>query len=158
MKTADNILQLIADGDFLKANQGIVDFDTGTSTWTLRCDFESLDNVGGRFRSIRLERHSGEITQPLDVRASVSANRLTGMLESIKLVEVDHVTRIAQLRSSAPLIRGTVRQYYELKIYDAQTITLERFQFDSVVGKRESILFTLTYDALAKLVNDLTSD
>lgn len=158
MKTADTLIHQLADGEILKTNQGRLEFVAGASRWTLSCDSESLDSVGGRFRKVRLDRSLGAPSQSLDARAAITANRLTGMLESIKLVEVDQQGRIAQLRSSVPAIRGTARHYYELQIQDANAITLERFQFDSAAGKREAIPFTLTYDALAKLVDDLTND
>ena len=158
MKTADNLLPKLADGEVLKAGQGRVAFETGTSRWTLSYDSDGLDGIGGRFRQLRLDRNAGTSTQPLDVRGAVTAQRLTGLLESIKLVEVDHVRQVAQLRSASPAVRGTARQYYELQIQGADSITLQRYQFDSGAGARQAIPFSLTYDALAKLVDDLTSD
>ncbi|WP_020473308.1 hypothetical protein [Zavarzinella formosa] len=158
MKTAETLQRKLADGTNLKANNGRVSFEAGQSTWTLTADSESLDGIGGRFRNLRLDRTAGTPNTPLNIRAATIAGRLTGMLESIRLVEVDQGRQVAQLRSSQPTVRGTTRQYYELLMEGGDSITLERFQSDAGTNKREQIPFTLTYDALDKLLHDLTDE
>jgi hypothetical protein len=96
-----------------------------------------------------------------DVRAWAErvGRTVTGLLEPLKLLEVDAPQQIALLRSVAPTPRDPGLHYYELELRGAGKATLRRFQGFHEVGRpREQIPFTVTFEALAKLIDDVTAD
>jgi hypothetical protein len=86
-------------------------------------------------------------------QAEAIARRATGLLEQLRLVEVDETRGVAQLRSDAPALRGEVKRYYELLRFSSGTTTLSRYEVGT--GPRQPVGFTVTHEALSKLVRDL---
>jgi hypothetical protein len=71
---------------------------------------------------------------------------------------VDALRLEALLRSDGPAKRGEDVFYYELKLQANNTMTLRRYHaFTAPGNKREQVAFTLTHDAIAKVVNDMTA-
>jgi hypothetical protein len=93
---------------------------------------------------------------PLTERSQTVASRITGLMEPLRVVEVDAPAAVAQLRSLAPATVGDGRAYYELLLETSGRATLHRYvgKWD---GPRQTIPFTLTREALAKLIVDLAS-
>jgi hypothetical protein len=87
-----------------------------------------------------------------------SAKRITGLLEPLKVIEVDAVRAEALLRSDVPAGRGPRVQYYELRLRGTHSAKLHRYQAERGNGPREAIPFALTHDAIAKAAEDLTAD
>jgi hypothetical protein len=100
-------------------------------------------------------------TPSLKERAEQLASRITGLLEPLRLIEVDDTRSVAQLRSQNPLTRDDERFYYEVMLQGDGTTQLRRFQAVPAprtdAGKRQQVAFTLTHEALAKFVADLTN-
>lgn len=87
------------------------------------------------------------------------AERITGLLEPLKVIEVDATRSEALLRSETPVVRGEHLLYYELLLQGTQTGTLRRFRASKAGGnRRETVSFALTHEAIAKLAADLTTD
>ena len=85
--------------------------------------------------------------------------RVTGLLEPLKLIEVDATRSEAVLRSETPATRGTSVEYYEVLLRGQQAATLKRYKApQSGGGKRRTVPFALTHEAIAKLAGDLTAD
>ena len=85
------------------------------------------------------------------------ADRVTGLLESLKVVEVDAARGEALLRSESPASGGDNVKYYEVLLSGAGNASLRRYAAPrSGPGQREQIAFALTHEALAKLAADLT--
>jgi hypothetical protein len=87
-----------------------------------------------------------------------SAQRITGLLEPLKVIEVDATRSEAILRSDGPAPRGDRVHYYELLLRGTRAATLRRFQAERAGGKREPIPFALTHESIAKLAGDLIVD
>jgi len=154
----ENLSQRLADGAELKANNGSLSFAAGDSTWAVTAHADALEGVAGRFRELRLERTAGHATRPLAERARCVADRVSGLLEPIVLVEVDDPRQIAQLRSNAPAVTGAVREYYDIAMTGETDVSFTRVRFDADTQNREPVPFTLTYEVLGKLLQDLTAD
>ena len=93
----------------------------------------------------------------LPERAKALAGKATGLLEPLRLIEVDASAAKALLRSEKPAAKDADRFYYEAIMEGNGCTTFRRYQGSTTVSGRQSISFTLTRDALAKLVSDLAS-
>ncbi len=84
---------------------------------------------------------------------------VTGLLEPLKLIEVDAPRKVALLRSAVPTPSDPGVNYYEVELHGTAQASVRRFRGYQEPGrKREQIPFPVTYEALAKLVGDVTAD
>jgi hypothetical protein len=130
------------------------------AAWSADVTADCVDQVGCRLWELTLRRvGTGLGTAALKEWAVRAADRVTGLLEPLKLVEVDEPRRVALLRSETPGQRGDDLFYYEALLHSTGTIEFRRFQGSHQPGShRQQVAFTLTHDALTKLVADLTAD
>jgi hypothetical protein len=127
--------------------------------WKAVVSAERSDSLGCLLHEVTLVR-----TAPLASEASLAeqangiASRVAGLLEPLRVVEVDEEHQLAQLRSQSPAKRGESLQYYEVLRHGDGTTRLGRYQASPQPGgKRQAIPFALTHEALAKVVRDLAS-
>jgi hypothetical protein len=85
------------------------------------------------------------------------SRRATGLLENLKLLEIDDGRRQALLRSDEPSRRGDVVYYYEVLLNGDGSASARRYHAPRTGGRREQVGFGLTHEALAKFVGDLTA-
>jgi hypothetical protein len=133
----------------------VSDADSG---WTGAITADAVDVVGCRLLEISLSR-GGEPLSAGDLkdRAETVASRITGLLEPLRLIEVDQPRSVALLRSSPPMRRDDVTSYYEALLHAEGTATVRRYEAPhGDETRRKQITYTLTHEALGKLVNDLT--
>lgn len=130
------------------------------TAWSVDVTADCVDQVGCRLWELTLRRAGTNLeTATLRKQAGGVAERVTGLLEPLKLVEVDEPRRVALLRSEAPGQRGDNVFYYEAMLHGNGTIEFRRFQGSHQAGShRQQVAFTLTHDALAKLLADLTAE
>src|SRR5205823_5993048 len=108
--------------------------DTGTA-WSTAVTADCVDQVGCRLWELTFRRAGADFpAAALQERAGRAAKRVTGLLESLKLVEVDEPRRVALLRSETPGQRGADLFYYELLLHGNGTIELRRFQGSHQAG------------------------
>jgi hypothetical protein len=135
-----------------------LDVDHPASGWHAAVTAEQVDTLGCRLREVVLTRLAPlGCTDSLADQASRIAARVSGLLEPLRLVEVDDEHALAQLRSDSPARRGENLQYYEVVRHADGTTRLGRYETSPTAGKRKAITFTLTHEALAKVVSDLAS-
>jgi hypothetical protein len=128
---------------------------THDSGWGVRLTADAVDEIGVRLWELSLtptQPRSGPLS--LTERAGTLANRVNGLLEPLRVIEVDEK---ALLRSATPAQRGGDRLYYEIMLQDDGSVRLHRYRWSSELPKREQIAFTLTHDSLAKFVQDVIS-
>jgi hypothetical protein len=131
--------------------------DHASSGWQVSLTAEQVDALGCRLRDLTLSRlRPLDEAPPLAEQARRIAERVTGLLEGLRLVEVDEPHAVAQLRSTTPARRGEDLAYYEV-LRHADGITRVNRYHAPAEGKRQAVPFTLTHEALAKLVGDLTA-
>ena len=127
--------------------------------WIAALTVDRADVVGCVMWELALQCRAADAwnADALTARGDRMANSVTGLLEPLKLIEVDAVRNEALLRSDAPMRRGGDLFYYEVKLQPHNTIALRRYRAAQEPGsKREQVPFTLTHDAIGKLVDDLT--
>lgn len=124
--------------------------------WHAAVIADCADVVGCRLWELSL-RPAAE-TPPIDLPAHAEqvCQRVTGLLEPLRLVEVDGLRRTALLRSQEPGQLGGERFYYEVLLEGNGGVSVRRYQTPQEgQPRRQQVAFTLTHEALAKLVHDL---
>ncbi len=87
------------------------------------------------------------------------AGRARGLLEMLKVIEVDAERDEAILRSDVPAAKGEDRFYYEVHLKGSGAADVYRYRGSlAATGKREQVAFALTHEALARLAADLAAD
>jgi hypothetical protein len=130
------------------------------SGWALAITADRNDELGCLAWELSFQR-SGKAPAGHDLAgwAQRVADRVTGLLEPLKVVEVDCLRREALLRSNEPAQRQDRILYYEVLLKNNNQATVHRYKgFPLSTGRREQVAFALTHEALAKLAADLTAD
>jgi hypothetical protein len=94
----------------------------------------------------------------LPVWAQHIADQATGLLESLRVVEIDAPRVQALLRSQPPAQHGDEIFYYEILLTGTREVLLRRYRAWQNNGRREQIAFAVTNEALAKLVSDIIAN
>ena len=111
--------------------------------WTVHLTAEHVDSVGAR----------------LEAHARAAAGRVTGLLEPLRVVEMDAPRHTVLLRSDGPQKKADVVSYYEVRYLGRNRVTLERIQATKgTPASRSAVAFTLTHEGLAKVVDDLVRE
>jgi hypothetical protein len=137
----------------------VLDVNDPDSQWALAVTADAADIVGCRLWELTLRRTgNAPLNTDLKKRAEAVAARVTGLMEPLRVIEVDEPRGVALVRSASPTVRGEIVSYYELLLNADQSITMRRFEGPHGEEKRRlQIAFALTGDSLAKLVSDLTA-
>jgi len=130
--------------------------------WTLALTADRAETLGCLATELSVWRKPEE--RPVDAAALTqwavrTVQRVTGLLEPLKLIEVDVTRAEALLRSERPAVHGDAVEYYGLLLRGEHTATLRRFRAPRTgAGKRKAVPFALTHEAVAKLAADLTAE
>jgi hypothetical protein len=152
----EKVLQKLADWQPPAGRQTLA--VATASGWSLAVSADRHDELGSLLWELRLHLNQSPEGQNLTAWAQRVAGRVTGLLEPLKVVEIDVQKNQALLRSQDPSRRGERLCYYEVLLTGTQTATLSRYQAVPGNGKREQVAFALTNEAVAKLVADITAD
>jgi len=135
--------------------------DTGAG-WTVALTADRADELGCLVWEMTLRRSTplaGGNAAALHAWAERAAGRARGLLEMLKVIEIDAERDEAILRSDTPAAKGKDRFYYEVHLHGKGMADVRRYRGSlSAAGKREQIAFALTHEALARLAGDLTAD
>jgi hypothetical protein len=157
MTLENQLLQRLADWRPDSTSDGLTVEDAG-SVWRATVQADAVDGVGCRLREVGLARLAPlPDPAPLTQRAQAVAGRVTGLLEPLRLVEVDAQREVAQLRSDAPAVKGDSLAYYEVTLHGHGGAEVARYESGRAAGKRQQVPFTLTHEAIGKLVRDLSA-
>lgn len=126
--------------------------------WAVHLTAEQSDALGCRLWDFAAVR-TGEAPDGLTLRswAEGIAARAVGLLEPLKVHEIDETRQEALLRSTAPSRAGDAAvAYYEMRLFGLGRAELRRFRAGTAPGQpREQIPYTLTHEVLAKLASDI---
>ena len=116
---------------------------------------EKLDGIAGVYRDVTVtgaELPDGGVREWADG----VAGRVRGLLENLKVIEVDTTRDAAVLRSDEPAADGGMRRYYEVNLDGTGNASVHRYQADRDAGtKREAVGFALTHEVTGRLVSDI---
>jgi hypothetical protein len=127
--------------------------DPATSA-TVEMDINQMDSLACQITMLRVTPDVA-ITAPLKDRAVLIAGRVTGLMEKLHVIEVDNDRGEALLRSDTPAAKDQNRFYYEVILQRKGVITLQRYQGSLDKAGRKGVPFSVTREALSKLVADL---
>lgn len=158
MTLAETLLSKLAEARPTSPGRFALSHTDAASGWTVSLDIEKADALSCQLWEVSCDRGSGE--QPgLRQWADLLAERVTGLLEPLQVIEVDSLKNEAILRSESPTVRNEKRAHYELKLEGGRKATLRRYQAAAdPAAKREPTTFVLTHEVLSKLVEDLTAN
>ncbi len=135
--------------------------DEGTG-WSLTLTADRADELGCLAWEMTVRRAAprpGGDVVALRAWAERIAARSRGLLETLKVVEVDAERDEAILRSDTPAAKGEERFYYEVHLKGRGLASVRRFRGTlAAPARREQVLFALTHEALARLADDLTAE
>lgn len=130
-------------------------FHVQADGWNITVAAEKKDSLSCALNALTLEK-ACPITEEVRAWATRIAERATGLMEPLRLIEADAKQGIAILRSDEPARREGKALYYELELRhtDRKSATLRRFA-GQIGEKREAVPFVLTHDAIVKLALDI---
>ncbi|NUO79820.1 hypothetical protein HUU05_07065 [candidate division KSB1 bacterium] len=122
-------------------------------------EMQDADKYGFLVRSISaqtLEHPRAELAlQTLLTRqAAEIEKRLTYLLEHFRLVELDELKQIAQVRSHVPYRQDGTVHYYEILLTEGASLSFVRCNNSGARGQREIEPTYITKEALTRLAND----
>ena len=127
--------------------------------WTVTFRPEAIDTLGCQLGDVTFQRETPQDTGDARAWGERICRKVTGLLEPLKLVEVDAGTQVALLRSAEPTPANPGLDYHEMELHGTNRAIVRRYRgFQEVGRKREPIPFTVTYDALAKVVDGITAE
>jgi hypothetical protein len=132
-------------------------FHVSLAGWDITLVADRQDSLSCSLKELALARNA-PIQEALPVWATRLAGRVTGLIEPLKIVEIDPSLGKALLRSEAPASDDGKAYYYELLLErtNRTSATLRRYAGDLIgVEKREAVPFVLTHDAVVKLASDI---
>ena len=151
MTLDDKLRQAIAAA----APPGPVSCDDGAGR-TATVDLQKADEMGCKIRSVQVHRPD-VAAGGLENWAKKTAEKVTGLLEPLRLLELDATRDEAVLRSQKPTPKNGEIHYYEMHMNGSGNATLNRYKASPNAPGRDPIDFVLTHEALGKLVDDVTS-
>jgi len=130
-------------------------FHVQADGWNITVGAEKKDSLSCSLNTLTLESATPS-TEDVRAWATRVADRATGLMEPLRLIEADAKQGKAILRSDVPAQRDGKALYYELLLArnDGSSATLRRFA-GQVGDKRDAVPFVLTHDAIVKLVTDI---
>ena len=127
--------------------------------WAVTLTIDRHDELSSAVWELQLRRVApapDEVT--LAAWAQGIAGRVTGLLESLAILEIDTERNEALLRSTEPTRRKADRFYYEVLLQGTNLATVRRYQASPNGGRREQVAFVLTHETLAKFIKDLAGN
>jgi len=161
MTLAETLLQKLADWRPAGEGRHTVAIALPDHGWTVQLTAERVDTVGSRLTEVEATRNAAvpEDAAALEAQARRAAGRVTGLLEPLRVVEIDRGHHVALLRSDAPANKADAVSYYEVQFQGRNRVKLGRFHATKgSPAQRKAIPFALTHEALAKVVDDLVRE
>ena len=156
MTLAEALLAKLAEPRTASPGRFTLLHSDGAAGWSVAMNIDKADALGCQLSEIACERISGAAPD-LKAWAESLANRVTGLMEPLQVVEVDLLKNEALLRSDEPTIRNQKRAHFELKLEGGRRAILRRYQAAiDPFAKREPTSFVLTNEVLGNLIDDLT--
>jgi hypothetical protein len=124
--------------------------------WNVQLTVDKTDALAALVWELSLNR-TGDAPAGLTLKswAEGVASRAVGLLESLKVLEVDDARGEALLRSTSPAKKGDAVAYYEVRLFGTGRAEVRRFTATRTASGRDQIAFALTHEVLAKLAGDI---
>lgn len=155
----DTILQKLADWRPEPTGRQVLAIADEGFGWTVAITADRNDEVGCLLWEVTLRRTSAKGAESLQAWAEEIAGRVTGLVEPLKVIEVDLPRNEAMLRSARPHERAHQLYYFEVILKGTNEATLCRYQASHETGKtRAQVSAPLTHEVLARVIADLAGE
>jgi hypothetical protein len=156
MTLAETLLSKLAEPRPTSSGRFVLAHSDAVSGWSVALTIEKADALSCQLSEVSCVCGAAE-PPALRKWADVLAERVTGLLEPLQVIEVDLLKNEAILRSDEPTVKNQKRAHYELKLEGGVKATLRRYQAAvDPSAKRQSSTFVLTHEVLGNLIDDLT--
>ena len=137
-----------------RQNLAVSDDETGCS---ITLSIDRNDDLSCALWEMSQRSRSPLSERGLDLKrwADKVAGQVRGLLEPLRVIEIDDRRDEALIRSDEPTARKDERYYYELRLDGSGSALVRRYCGTTEVGRRRQVAFTLTHEAVAKLAADL---
>lgn len=141
--------------DWRPAGAGRHTWSEAVGGWEVRLAADKTDSLSCLLWEMTLTR-AGDPPAGLTAAgwAAAVAARVTGLMEPLKVHEVDSTRHEAVLRSTAPARRGEALAYYEVHLTGVTAAAVRRYAAGAATG-RTQVAFALTHEVVAKLAGDI---
>lgn len=125
--------------------------------WSVRVAADKADTLSCLVWELTLTR-TGDAPTGVALKdwAATIASRATGLLEPLKVHEIDESRGEAVLRSAAPAKKGESLAYYEVRLNGLTSAVVRRYTASKAASGRAQVAFPVTHEAIAKLADDIT--
>jgi hypothetical protein len=124
--------------------------------WSVAISADRKDDLGCLLWEVSVRAPGQRGSMTLHKWANQTAERIRGLLEPVRVVEIDMERNEAMLRSDGPSQKGDQVAYYEIMLQGTTAATLRRYQgYQNSSQRREQTAFTLTHEMLAKVIGDI---
>ena len=156
MTLTERLLPKLSDWRPQSAGRHALAANAPEAGWSAHLIADKTDTLSCLVWELTLAR-TGAAPEGLTLRgwAEGVAKRATGLLEPLRLLEVDDARGEALLRSDAPAKKGERLAYYEVRLFADARAVVRRFTGSRAESGREQVAFALTHEVLAKLAGDI---
>lgn len=155
MTLGETLLRKLGSDRADESRSPLIASDAATG-WTASLAIDKNDALSCSLAELVCERVGDP--QPTRAWADSLVKRVRGLMEPLRVIEVDAQRDEAVLRSDSPTVRNEKRAHYELRLLGGRKATLKRFAAATEGGaKREAVPFALTHEVLGQLVDVLTA-
>jgi hypothetical protein len=125
----------------------------------LSLEITALDSVGVAFDALEFAATDRQDwpSQALNAWGRRLADRVTYLLEPLKVIEIDAGGGEVQVRSVSPSARADQRGFYEVRLRKQGILRMERFVFDDATRQRRRASCQLTREVLERLADDIAA-
>jgi hypothetical protein len=128
----------------------------------VRAEIQDFDKFSYIVKTFTITRPQ---TQPLRApvkelllrQAGEIERRISYLLESFGLIELDEVNSLAQVRSATPHMKEEKTFYYEVLLRQGHGLTFARYYKERQSEKRQAVPCHLTQETFERLVEDLAA-
>jgi hypothetical protein len=159
MTVSEILLQKLAEWR-PAAGRAFLSATDDASGWTINVTADERTSIGCQVWELQVGRAKKPEGSGLNLQgwADQIARRATGLLENLRVVEVDTLRNQAQLRSDEPAERSGGVFYHELLLTGTEDALLRRYHAGrDGQARRQQVAFPITHEALAKLASEITA-
>jgi hypothetical protein len=128
------------------------------SPWTVALIADRQESLGTLVWELAVRRTETTVAGDLRTWAERIADRVTGLVEPLAVLEIDTLRQEALLRSETPMQRAEDLFYHEVFLKGTSEAVLRRYRAShQAAQRREQVGFALSHEAITNLVKQLTA-
>ncbi len=126
------------------------------SDWVVQLTADRCDELSCKLWEVTVKRSQPAENLKLQDWAQQIPDKIHGLADSLKVLEVDNQQQQALIRSESPFQKEERLFYFEVVLQDTTTATLRRFQGShEAYNIREQVSFVLTKEMVVNVIEAL---